>query len=162
MKTIYLDSHIISDLLKSELSIEDQNALETILLSIHSKKLKLIVLSDVKEKINRIPELYLTQNINLLKLLKSIQSVNEVKYCTNLFNPASFSSNSFDSLYEKLIKIMDNVDARQIYQAIKNHSNKFLTNNLRLNKSKKDIISYGLEIINPIELEKELIQNANS
>lgn len=155
---VFLDASIISSFLKDNLTKDDISALETILISFKAKKIDLITLESTRQKINRIPKLYKTQNTTLLDFLKSVPSVDEFGLYTKLEGE---EFRRLDPLYRKLIIKVDNIEAITLYQAIRNESKVVLTLNRVFLDKADELLDFKVSLLTPIELMKKLIAKSN-
>jgi hypothetical protein len=149
---IFIDSSIISSFLKEELSKDEINSLETILLSFKANQIEVITLDSTKEKINKIPELFKNPNITFIKLLKEIPSIEEIGYCNDDCHDGLSFESGFDPLYQKLINLVDNLEARQLFQGIKSEANFFVTKSPMILNKKDEIKKCRISVLSSVEM----------
>ena len=156
---IFIDSSIVSSLLKEELTKDEINSLETIMLAHKANQVEIITLDSTKEKINKIPELFKNPNITFIKLLKEIPSIEEIGYCNDACHDGLSFESGFDPLYQKLINLVDNLEARQLFQGLKAGANFFVTKSIMVLNKKDEIKEYGTSVLSPVEMTGDIYRS---
>src|SRR5262249_8592221 len=125
---VYLDTCIISSLVKCDLSPEENDAVEHILDAYQATRLQLYTSPRAKEEIqrNRLPE-HRNIQTRFYKLISALPVVQEVNTDSGLLLMGVGGGSHRDRLYAELLTLLTEYDAKHVFQAIKNRMDVFIT-----------------------------------
>jgi hypothetical protein len=164
MHTVYLDTCVISGIVKQDLKAEDLIAITKILEEHKSKKLQLLTSEITKEELERIPAAFQTLHKTIYNLLNDIIIAQTFQTNSNLTLLGVGGGASEDPLFTKIKNLLPSEDdARHIFQASKNAVSIFLTTDyktiLRYAEQIKDIT--GVVALSPSQLNSNILSKKN-
>lgn len=124
MEKIYLDTCVISGLIKQDMGDENYNNLVEML----SMDLCIVSSQIARDEINAIPPQYRKEHADLFDSLNKIPVIQHYSTCSNLMLMGVGGGRRYDPLFAKLKNLLpDENDALHIFQACKNSVTDFIT-----------------------------------
>ena len=150
---IYFDTNIISSLIKNDLLEDEINAINEILNVWDSGKIEIATSKITKDELEKIPHESKNLHITIYKLIKKVPLMPEARTDSGLTLMGVGGGTREDSLYTQIKKILEQYDARHMFQAIKNNVDIFLTADKKvINKSAEINKLAKIEIVKPTQL----------
>ncbi len=128
MNKIYLDTCVISGLIKNDIGKENYIALEELFFT----DLCIVTSEVAKKEISKIPDKYRKEHENIYEALNKIPTIKHFSHNSNLMLMGVGGGRSDDPLFALLKNILpDEDDALHIFQATKNQAKNFITVDIR-------------------------------
>jgi len=154
---VYLDTVIISSIIKNDLPAIENASVDVILDAYQERKIELWTTERARDEMQKIPSKeHRTIHTRFYKLILSAPVVQEVRTNSGLTTMGVGGGNTPDPLFSELLKILDEGDAKHVFQAVKNGMSMFLTNDGGILNRKDQILNQGLEVLRPSELATNL------
>ena len=135
---VYLDTCVISALVKEDIHDQEFDALKNILVLHGENKISLVTSEIAREELDKIPDEYKSKHLIIYNLLRNIPVLN---YISIKVIRIGFPLKQNEEFKELISILKDENDAKHIYQCFRNKVNFFVTVDVKTILKKKDNIS---------------------
>lgn len=154
---IYLDTNIVSAIVRGDLSRENQDALENILAAFQKGSVEFCTSQVTREELEKIPnQQHRAQHVRLSNLIRLVPIAQEFYTDSGLSMMGVGGGRHQVPLYRDLRGLLDENDARHVFQAIKNQVQVFLTADGPVLGKQDQLSKHGIKAMSPAELDQEL------
>jgi hypothetical protein len=150
---VYVDNNIVGALVKRDLALDQVEALARVLEAGQDRHFDLVTSQVAAEEISQIPEEHRHPHEIIYRLLARVPTAGEVRADSGLLLGMGVGGGSRpDPLLVKLRKLLDENDARHVFQAIKSGADVFLTADGGIIHRRKELLELGIKSLKPTEL----------
>jgi predicted nucleic acid-binding protein len=150
---LYLDTCIVSGLIKEDLGKEEFSALDRILAAWQAHQVELCTSKVTLEELSKVPALYRREHNRIYKLIRLVPIAPEARTDSGLSLMGVGGGTRTDPLFTNLKQLLDEVDAKHVFQALKNHVETFLTVDNGILKKNRELGELGITVMKPSQLQ---------
>ena len=150
---IYFDTNIVSSMIKNDLLEEEINAINHILNVWDSGEIEILTSKITKDELENIPHESKNIHLAMYKLIKKVPLIPEARTDSGLTLMGVGGGSREDPLYTRTKEILEQYDAKHMFQAIKNNMDIFLTADKKVINKNPEISQLAkIEIVKPTQL----------